>query len=76
MRLLSWIDLLLAGSLWLGGLLLFRSALVRVHGRGGRGLRGFRQDPAALGVSVLAAVMVATAVAVLGLSLGLGMLLG
>lgn len=44
MRLVSWIDLLLAGSLWLGGLQIFRTAIVRMHGRGGRGLDGFRKD--------------------------------
>lgn len=71
MQLVAWADLAIAGALSLFGLVLFRNALVRRQRRKKAG----RGDPAALIVSGLAAVMVATGLLLLGLSFGIGTLI-
>lgn len=71
MQLVAWADLGIAGALSLFGLLMFHSALARRHRRRKEG----RGDPAALLVSGLSAVMVATGLFLLALSFGIGALI-
>lgn len=71
MQLVSWADLAIAGALSLFGLVMFRSAFLRRRLR----LKEKRGDPAALIVSGLAAVMVATGLLLLALSFWIGALI-
>lgn len=71
MQLVEWADLAIAGALSLFGLLMFRSAILRRRKRQKEG----RGDPAALLVSGLSAVMVATALILLALSFWIGALI-
>lgn len=76
MRLTSWLDLGLAGVLWLLGLQLYRSAAQRHRRRKRSGEPGARGDLGAQVVTAVAAVMVATGLALVALSLVLGTLAG
>ena len=76
MRLASFIDLGLAGVLWLLGLQLFRRPAQRHRRRKQSGEPGARGDLGAQVVTAVAAAMVATGLALVALSLVLGTLAG